>query len=142
MIRLRLYMLIRSFNLIDGYPIGREGQQRAWIGFNESTPGVLSRGPVSGDPRAPSRTGTQRAEGAMQVIKLLVRSCHHWQLKVCKQFYELIAARHAPRVSRPTSNPGRPRENTPNRSGGILAACACRCLNRIDGPGVASIPAK
>ena len=110
MIRLRLYMLIRSFNLIDGYPIGREGQQRAWISFNESTPGVLLRGPVSGDPRAPARTGTHRAEGAMQVIKLLVRSCHHWQLKVCKQFYELIAARHAPRVSRPTSNPGRPHD--------------------------------
>ncbi|MFT5373024.1 MAG: hypothetical protein ACI9H8_000562 [Lysobacterales bacterium] len=44
----------------------------------------------------------------MQVIKLLVRSCHHWQLKVCKQFNELLTARHAPRVSRPTSNPGRP----------------------------------
>ena len=44
----------------------------------------------------------------MQVIKLLVRSCHHWQLKVCKQFYELIAARHAPWVARPTSKPDRP----------------------------------
>ena len=108
MIRLRLYMLIRSLNLIAGYPIGREDQQRAWISFNESTPGVLHRGPVSGDPRAPARTGTNRAEGAMQFFKLLVRSCHHWQLKVCNQFYEVFAARHAPWVALPASKPGRP----------------------------------
>ena len=69
-------------NLIAGYPNGGEDQQRSWISFNGSTPGVLHRGPVLGDPRAPARTGTNRAEGAMQVIKLLVRSCRHWQLKV------------------------------------------------------------
>ncbi len=80
MIRLRLYMLIRPINLIDGYPVGRENQQRAWISFNGSTPGVLHRGPVWGDPRAPARTGTFRAEGARQVFKLLVRSCRRWQL--------------------------------------------------------------
>src|SRR6056300_295904 len=99
-------MLIRPIYLIEGYPVGREDQQRAWISFNGSTPGVLHRGPVLGDPRAPTHTGMLRAEGAMQVIKLLVRSCRHWQLKVCNQFYELSAARHAPRVSRPTSKPG------------------------------------
>ncbi len=45
-IRLWLYMLIRSISLIEGYPIGRENQQRAWLSFNESTPGVLHRDPV------------------------------------------------------------------------------------------------
>ena len=45
-IRFRLYMLIRPINLIEGYPVGRENQQRAWISFNGSTPGVLHRGPV------------------------------------------------------------------------------------------------
>jgi len=44
----------------------------------------------------------------MQVFKLLVRSCRRWQLKFCNQFYELSAARHAPPVLQPTSNPGRP----------------------------------
>ena len=63
MIGLRLYMLIRPFYLIEGYPVGRENQQRAWMSFNGSTPGVLHRGPVLGDPRAPTRTGTLRAEG-------------------------------------------------------------------------------
>jgi len=41
-----LYMLIRSIDLVDGYPTGRENQQRAWMSFNESTPGVLHRDPI------------------------------------------------------------------------------------------------
>ena len=45
-LRLWLYMLIRSIDLVDGYPTGRENQQRAWISFNESTPGVLHRDPI------------------------------------------------------------------------------------------------
>ena len=52
-----------SLNLTAGYPDGGEDQQRAWISFNGSTPGVLHRGPVLGDSRAPMRTGTLRAEG-------------------------------------------------------------------------------
>ena len=71
--------------------------------------------------------GTNRAEGAMQVFKLLVRSCHHWQLKVCNQFYELFAARHAPWVLLPASNPGRPQSlrivlhlNTKHSVGSVL----------------------
>ena len=105
---LRLYMLIRSINLVEGYPSGRENQQRAWISFNESTPGVLHRDPIWGDSRDPVVWARSRAEGSTQVFKLLKRSCRRWQLKVCNQFYELFAARHAPRVSRPTSKPGRP----------------------------------
>src|SRR5210317_852941 len=34
-LRLWLYMLILSINLVDGYPTGRENQRRAWISFNE-----------------------------------------------------------------------------------------------------------
>jgi len=45
-LRLWLYMLILSINLVDGYPTGRENQRRAWISFNESTPGVLHRDPI------------------------------------------------------------------------------------------------
>ena len=52
-----------SINLIEGYPDGGENQQRSWMSFNGSTPGVLHRGPVLGDSRAPTRTGTLRAEG-------------------------------------------------------------------------------
>ena len=63
MIRFRLYMLIRPIYLIEGYPVGRENQQRSWISFNGSTPGVLSRDSVLGDSRAPVRTDTPRAEG-------------------------------------------------------------------------------
>ena len=62
-IRLRLYMLIRSIDLTWAYPTGREKQKRAWMSFNGSTPGVLHRGPVWVDPRTPARTGTLRAEG-------------------------------------------------------------------------------
>ena len=101
-------MLIRSIYLVVGYPIGRENTQRAWISFNESTPGVLHRDPVwvdSSDPRVRARNGLKALR---QVFKLLVRSCHHWQLKVCNQFYELFAARHAPQVLLPASKPGRP----------------------------------
>ena len=101
-------MLIRSINLIEGHPIGRENQQRAWISFNESTPGVLRRDPVWGDSRDPVVRARNRAEGFTQVFKLLKRSCRRWQLKVCNQFYELFAARHAPWVSLPASKPGRP----------------------------------
>ena len=101
-------MLIQSLNLIDGYPIGREDQQRAWIGFNESTPGALHRDPIWGDSRDPVVWARSRAEGNLQVFKLRVRSCRRWQLKVCKQFNELFAARHAPQVSLPASKPGRP----------------------------------
>ena len=35
-----------SLNLTDGYPDGGEDQQRSWISFNGSTPGVLHRDPV------------------------------------------------------------------------------------------------
>ena len=101
-------MLIPVFILVAGYPTGRENRQRAWMSFNESTPGVLHRDPISGDSRDPVVWARNRAEGAMQVFKLLVRSCRRWQLKFCNQFYELFAARHAPPVSQPTSNPGRP----------------------------------
>ena len=38
------------FNLAAGYPTGRENRQRAWMSFNESTPGVLHRDPVSVTP--------------------------------------------------------------------------------------------
>ena len=102
-------MLIRSIVLIAGYPIGRENRQRAWIGFNGSTPGVLHRDPIWGDSRYPVVWARSRAEGFTQVFKLLKRSCRRWQLKVCNQFNELFAARHAPQVSSPTSKPGRPR---------------------------------
>ena len=105
-------MLIRSIDLIDGYPTGRENQQRAWISFNESTPGVLHRDPIWGDSRDPVVWARNRAEGFTQVFKLLKRSCRRWQLKVCSQFYEMFAARHAPRVSLPASKPGRP-QNLP-----------------------------
>ena len=101
-------MLIRSISLIEGYPIGRENQQRAWMSFNESTPGVLHRDPIWGDSRYPVVWARSRAEGFTQVFKLLKRSCRRWQLKVCNQFYELSAARHAPWVSLPASKPGRP----------------------------------
>ncbi len=107
-IRLWLYMLIRSIYLIEGYPIGRENKQRAWISFNESTPGVLHRDPVWGDSRDPVVRARNRAEGFTQVFKLLKRCCRRWQLKVFNQFYELFAARHAPWVSLPASKPGRP----------------------------------
>ena len=111
-ISFRLYMLIRPINLIEGYPVGRENQQRAWISFNESTPGVLHRDPIWGDSRDPVVWARNRAEGFTQVFKLLKRSCHHWQLKVCNQFYEIFAARHAPWVSLPASKPGRPLGST------------------------------
>ena len=78
------------------------------MSFNESTPGVLHRDPIGGDSRDPVVWARSRAEGAMQVFKLLVRSCRRWQLKFCNQFNELFAARHAPPVLQPTSNPGRP----------------------------------
>ena len=107
-LRLWLYMLIRSIYLIAGYPTGRENRQRAWQGFNESAPGALHRDPISGDSRYPVVWARSRAEGFTQVFKLLKRSCRRWQLKFCNQFYELSAARHAPRVSLPTSKPGRP----------------------------------
>ena len=101
-------MLILSINLVAAYPTGREKQKRAWISFNESTPGVLHRDPIWGDSRDPDVWARNRAEGTKQVFKLLVRSCRRWQLKVCNQFYELFAARHAPWVLLPASNPGRP----------------------------------
>ena len=109
-LRLRLYMLIRSIYLIAGYPTGRENRQRAWQGFNESAPGALHRDPIWGDSRDPVVWARSRAEGFTQVFKLLKRSCRRWQLKFCNQFNELSAARHAPRVSLPTSKPGRPHE--------------------------------
>jgi hypothetical protein len=109
-LRLWLYMLIRSIDLIAGYPTGRENRQRAWQGFNESAPGALHRDPISGDSRDPVVWARSRAEGFTQVFKLLKRSCRRWQLKFCNQFYELSAARHAPRVSLPASKPGRPQE--------------------------------
>ena len=104
-------MLIRPIDLIAGYPDGRENRQRAWISFNESTPGALHRDPIWGDSRYPVVWARSRAEGNLQVFKLRVRSCRRWQLKVCNQFYELSAARHAPRVSLPTSKPGRPQRS-------------------------------
>ena len=52
-----------SLNLTAGYPDGGEDQQRSWISFNGSTPGVLGRDSVLGDSRAPTRTDTLRAEG-------------------------------------------------------------------------------
>ena len=101
-------MLIRPIDLVAGYPVGRENQQRAWISFNESTPGALHRDPIWGDSRYPVVWARSRAEGNLQVFKLRVRSCRRWQLKVCNQFYELVAARHAPPVLLPASKPGRP----------------------------------
>ena len=101
-------MLIRPIDLVEGYPVGRENQQRAWMSFNESTPGALHRDPIWGDSRYPVVWARSRAEGFTQVFKLLKRSCRRWQLKVCNQFNELSAARHAPRVSLPASKPGRP----------------------------------
>ena len=63
-----------------------------------------------------------------------MRSCRRWQLKVCNQFYELSAARHAPRVSRPTSKPGRPRVKlTMYLSDAILLCwflCVCNGLKK------------
>ena len=103
-------MLIRSINLVVGYPTGRENTQRAWLSFNGSTPGALHRDPIWGDSCYPVVWARSRAEGNLQVFKLRVRSCRRWQLKVCNQFYELFAARHAPWVSLPASNPGRPQE--------------------------------
>jgi len=73
-------MLIRSIDLVEGYPTGRENRQRAWLSFNESTPGVLHRDPIWGDSRYPVVWARNRAEGSEQVIKLLVRSCRRWQL--------------------------------------------------------------
>jgi hypothetical protein len=81
-LRLWIYMLIRSINLVDGYPTGRENQRRVWISFNESTPDVLHRDPIWGDSRDPVVWARSRAEGTKQVFKLLVRSCRRWQLKV------------------------------------------------------------
>ena len=101
-------MLIRSINLVMGYPTGRENTQRAWLSFNGSTPGALHRDPVWGDSRDPVVRARNRAEGYLQVFKLRERSCRRWQLKVCNQFYELFAARHAPQVLLPASKPGRP----------------------------------
>ena len=103
--------LSRSIYLITGYPTGRENRKRAWLSFNESAPGALHRDPILGDSRDPVVWARSRAEGFTQVFKLLKRSCRRWQLKVCNQFNELSAARHAPRVSLPTSNPGRPRNS-------------------------------
>ena len=59
----RLYMLIRPISLVESYPVGRENNQRSWISFNGSTPGVLSRDSVLGDSRAPTHTDMLRAEG-------------------------------------------------------------------------------
>ncbi len=100
--------LSRSIYLIASYPTGREDAQRAWLSFNGSTPGALHRDPIWGDSRYPVVWARSRAEGNLQVFKLRVRSCRRWQLKVCNQFNELSAARHAPRVSLPASKPGRP----------------------------------
>ena len=101
-------MLIPSIRLTEGYPIGREDPRRAWIRFNGSTRGALHRDPVWGDSRDPLVRARNRAEGYLQVFKLRERSCRRWQLKVCNQFYELFAARHAPPVLLPASKPGRP----------------------------------
>jgi len=58
-----LYMLIRPIYLIDGYPVGRENQQRAWMSFNGSTPGALHRDPMWVDSRDPVAWARGRAEG-------------------------------------------------------------------------------
>ena len=125
-------MLIPVFYLIAGYPTGREDQQRSWIGFNESTPGVLHRDPIWGDSRDPVVWARNRAEGAMQVFKLLVRSCRRWQLSFCNQFYELFAARHAPPVLQPTSNPGRPLGVESSKSAISISDCP-RILHHLVG---------
>ena len=110
-LRLWLYMLIRPIVLTNGYPVGGEDHRRAWIGFNGSAPGTFHRDPMWVDSRDPVAWARDRAEGFLQVFKLRERSCRRWQLKFCNQFYELSAARHAPRVSLPASKPGRPQRS-------------------------------
>ena len=123
-LRLWLYMLILSIYLTAGYPKGRENRQRAWKGFNGSAPGALHRDPIWGDSRDPVVWARAGRKALRQVFKLRVRSCRRWQLKFCKQFYELFAARHAPRVLLPTSKPGRPQVNLEKGYFTPVSACA------------------
>ena len=127
-------MLIRPIDLVVGYPDGRENPRRAWKSFNGSTPGALHRDPMWVDSRDPVAWARGRAEGYLQVFKLRERSCRRWQLKFCNQFYELSAARHAPRVSLPASKPGRP------QVGAYCTAIAVFCTRCLEGAAAEKFP--
>ena len=88
-----------SLSLIVCYPTGREDIRRFQLGFNELALNIPHRDLVRVDPGDLSAQANVRPRTLKQVIKLLVRSCHRWQLKVCSWIYEVIAPRHAPQVS-------------------------------------------
>ena len=79
-LRLRIYMLIRSIVLADGYPTGRENQRRSRMSFNGSTPGALHRELVRDDAWKPNAQARPRPDGSLLVFKQRVRSCRRWQL--------------------------------------------------------------
>ena len=70
------------FNLITGYPTGREDlYNQLSKEFNGLDPEhVRHRGLVSDDSWNPAAQARSRAEGARLVFKQLVRSCRRWQL--------------------------------------------------------------
>ena len=72
--------LAASLSLIVRYPTGREDVRRAQLGFSELALNIPQRDLVRVDPGDLSAQAHVRPRTLRQVIKLLVRSCHRWQL--------------------------------------------------------------
>ncbi len=72
--------LAKSFSLIAHHPTGRESARRFQLGFSELALNIPQRDLVRVDPGDLSAQAHVRPRTLRQVIKLLVRSCHRWQL--------------------------------------------------------------
>ena len=72
--------LAKSFSLTAHHPTGRESVRRFQLGFSELALNIPHRDLVRVDPGDLSAQAHVRPRTLRQVIKLLVRSCHRWQL--------------------------------------------------------------
>ena len=105
----RFYMCSLSFDLTES-PADRQALLPAIPkGFSDLASGRPHRDPVRYDARNLNAPARLQSDGTLLGFKQRVRSCRRWQLIVCRWIYEVTAPRHAPSVSRPTSNPCRPR---------------------------------
>jgi hypothetical protein len=104
--------LSRSIDLTDCYPTGREDNQRFRLGFNDSAPNVRCRDLVRVDAWMPRRAWTHK-HGSSQTAPYWGLSSECVVVVVGNYSFAVgltrsSAPRHAPQVSQPTSNPGRP----------------------------------
>ena len=76
--------------------------------------------PGTRDAQAHARSEAGRYSGGQSVVVVV------GNYLICKIFYEAPAPRHAPRVSRSASNPGRPRDTRPVGPRKYSAVPGCR----------------